>query len=61
MSPAGSNRVVCTATPHHCRHTAILDREHPDSAAIAKLKADANRTLVEGVTGVALAEFYYER
>ena len=41
--------------------TAILDREKPDPAAIAKLKADAHKTPPTGASRAALAQFYFDR
>ena len=41
--------------------TAILDREKPDPAAIAKLQADAHKTPPTGASRAALAQFYFDR
>src|SRR5262249_34600408 len=41
--------------------TAILDKERPDSAKIAQLRAAAEAALPKSVSGGDLAQFYYDR
>ena len=41
--------------------TAILDKERPDPAKIAELKADADAAPPKGASAADLAQFYYDR
>ena len=59
---AGSIQAAFVAPPRTIADiTAILDKERPDPAKIAELKADADAAPPKGASASDLAQFYYDR